>query len=133
MEGQFFSNLIEFSWTLCAFLYAGQGWFFLQEFKGNRIPKKHFILLSIVFLANTIATSSIFILLSLVPNESLSESNYHVDAFNQYIVKIKILENSSLAKKEKKFNKGETMATALEIDSSIMELDTKKGRTYGKT
>jgi len=78
MDGQLFSNLIEFSWTLCAFLYAGQGWLFLQEFKGNRIPKKHHVFLTIAFVTNTIATCSVFILLSLVLNESLAESKNYV-------------------------------------------------------
>lgn len=78
MDGHLFSNLIEFSWTLCAFIYAAQGWLFLQEFKGNRIPKTHHVFLLLAFLANTVATGSVFILLSLVLNESLAESKNFV-------------------------------------------------------
>ncbi len=78
MDGQLFTNLIEFSWTLCSFLFAVQGWLFLQEFKGNKIPKKHHFFLAFAGIANTIATCSVFVLLSLVLNESLSETKNFV-------------------------------------------------------
>ena len=78
MDGQLFTPLIEFSWTLCAFIYAAQGWLFLQDFKGNRIPKLHHVFLVFSFLANTVATAAVFFLLSLVLNESLKESKNFV-------------------------------------------------------
>lgn len=74
MSDQLITELIQFSWTLCTVVFAAQGWVFLQEFKGNRIWKKHHWWLAIAFTTNLLATVSVFTLLHLVLDQSLLEN-----------------------------------------------------------
>lgn len=78
MDGQLFSQLIQFSWTLTAFIFAAQGWIFLQEFKGNRVFKRRHLFLTLAFASNVIATVAIFLLLSFVLDESLAQTKNFV-------------------------------------------------------
>jgi hypothetical protein len=78
MDGQLFPQLIQFSWTLAAFIFAAQGWIFLQEFKGNRVRKCRHWFLGLAFVSNVIATVAIFLILSFVLDESLAQNKNFV-------------------------------------------------------
>jgi hypothetical protein len=73
-----FAELIKFSWTLIAFIFAVQGWLFLQEFKGNRILKARHTFLGISIFLNVIGAFALMYLFNAILDTALSESKNFV-------------------------------------------------------